>query len=47
MRIGGRTFSSILVVADDMGDQVILGRDLLTRLRFFYDGPAEQLTLVE
>lgn len=47
IRIGDRTFSSILVVADDMGEEVILGRDLLARLRFFYDGPAEQVTLVE
>lgn len=47
IRIGGRTFSSILVVADDVGDEVILGRNLLARLRFLYDGPAQLLTLVE
>lgn len=47
IRIHGRTFSSVLVVADDIGHDVVLGRDLLTRLRFFYDGPAQQLTLVE
>ena len=34
VRISGRTFSSILVVADDVGKDVILGRDLLTRLKF-------------
>jgi predicted aspartyl protease len=46
IRIHGRTFSSILVVADDTGHDVVLGRDLLTRLRFFYDGPAQQFILV-
>jgi len=47
IRIHGRTFASVLVVADDMGHDVVLGRDLLTRLRFFYDGPAQQFILVE
>ncbi len=47
IRVAGRTFSSILVVADDVGHDVVLGRDLLARLRFFYDGPAQQFTLVE
>lgn len=42
-----RTFASILVVADDVGEDVIIGRDLLNRLRFLYDGPAQQLLLVE
>lgn len=47
LRIGGRTFASILVVADDMGTDVIIGRDVLNRLRFLYDVPSQQLHLVE
>ncbi len=47
LRIGDRTFSSVLVVADDVGEDVIIGRDVLNRLRFLYDGPAQQLVLVE
>lgn len=47
IRIHGRIFSSILVVADDAGHDIVLGRDLLTRLRFFYDGSAQQFILVE
>ena len=47
LRIGNRTFASVLVAADDMGTDAITGRDLLNRLRFFYDGPAQQLLLVE
>lgn len=47
LRIGSRTLSSILVVADDAGTETIIGRDVLNRLRFFYDGPAQQLMLVE
>lgn len=47
LRIADRTFASILVVADDMGDEMIIGRDLLNRLRFLYDGSAQQLILVE
>lgn len=47
LRIENRTFASILVVADDVGDDVIIGRDVLNRLRFLYDGPAQQLLLVE
>lgn len=47
LRIGDRTFSSVLVVADDVGEDVIIGRDVLNRLRFLYDGPAQQLVLIE
>jgi predicted aspartyl protease len=47
IRIGGRTFASVLVVADDLGDDIILGRDLLNQLRFLYDGPARQFILIE
>ncbi len=47
LRIADRIFASILVVADDVGDDVIIGRDLLNRLRFLYDGSAQQLVFVE
>ena len=47
VRIGNRIFPSLLVIADDVGDGVILGRDLLNQLRFLYDGPARQVILVE
>jgi len=47
LRIENRTFASVLVVADEVGEDVIIGRDVLNRLRFLYDGPAQQLRLVE
>ncbi|MEZ4617248.1 MAG: hypothetical protein R2867_17295 [Caldilineaceae bacterium] len=47
IRIDNRTFAGVLVVADDIGTDLIIGRDLLNRLRFLYDGPSHQLILVE
>ncbi|MFN8488119.1 MAG: hypothetical protein U0350_11040 [Caldilineaceae bacterium] len=47
IRIADRTFPSVLVVADDIGDEVIIGRNLLAQLRFFYEGPDLRLTLIE
>jgi predicted aspartyl protease len=34
--------SSILVIGDQVGDEVILGLNVLNRLRVFLDGPAMQ-----
>ena len=47
LRISGRVFASVLVVADELSEDVIIGRDILNRLRFLYDGPSQQLLLVE
>jgi hypothetical protein len=33
------------VVADEVGDDIILGRDFLNRFALFLDGPLRQLTV--
>ncbi len=38
--IGGVTLPGTYVVGDEMGDEVILGRDVLNHLRITLDGPA-------
>jgi hypothetical protein len=38
--VGGLTLLGILVVGDEEYDEVILGRDVLNKLRFELDGPA-------
>ncbi len=38
--ISGVTLPGVYVVGDDRGDEVILGRDVLNRLRVTLDGPA-------
>ena len=30
----------IFVVGDEQGDEIVLGRDVLNKLRIFLDGPA-------
>jgi predicted aspartyl protease len=47
LRIGERVFAGVLVVADDQGDEVVLGRGLLNRLRFLVDGPQQTVELLE
>lgn len=37
--IDGNRFPSIDVIADDEGEQIILGRNLLNKLRLVLDGP--------
>lgn len=40
VHVGGVTLPGVYVVGDEMGDEVILGRDVLNRLRITLDGPA-------
>jgi len=47
LRIGDRIFPSLLVVADDLGNEVILGRDILNVWRILLDGPTETIQLLE
>ena len=45
IQIGELTLPGIYVVGDDFGNEVILGRDVLNRLRLVLDGPV-QLTQI-
>ena len=47
VRIADRTFPSLLVVEDDRGEEVILGRNFLQYVRAMLDGPAGSLVLFE
>jgi len=47
LRIADRTFPSLLVVEDNQGEEVILGRNFLQYVRVMLDGPAGNLTLFE
>jgi predicted aspartyl protease len=40
-------FAAIRVVGDEIGDEVILGRNLLNRLRLLLDGPAGMVELLD
>ena len=39
LRLGEFTLPGVYVVGDDRGDEVVLGRDVLNRLRLLLDGP--------
>ncbi len=39
IRLNGVTLPGISVIGDERGSEVILGRDVLNRLRLFLDGP--------
>jgi predicted aspartyl protease len=41
VKIDHLTLPGIFVVGDEQGDEVILGRDVLNRLRLLLDGPAQ------
>ena len=45
VEVAGLRLPSIEVVADDTGDEVIVGRDVLNRLRITLDGPAGALDI--
>jgi hypothetical protein len=40
------TLSGIHVVGDELGDETVLGRNVLNRLRLLLDGPREGMTLL-
>jgi predicted aspartyl protease len=47
IQIGQITMPGVYAVGDDLGDEVILGRDVLNRLRVLLDGPAEKAQFLE
>jgi hypothetical protein len=46
VRIGNLTFPGVQVVGYD-GDEIILGRDVLNKLRLLLDGPAQTTEILE
>lgn len=42
LRIEGRRLDDVEVVADDLGREVVLGRNVLNQLILLLDGPAEE-----
>ncbi len=47
VQVGQITLPGIEVVGDEQSDEIILGRDVLNRLRILLDGPANTITLSE
>ena len=47
VQIGQVVLPGIEVVGDDFSDEIVLGRDVLNRLRLLLDGPAEIITITE
>ncbi len=39
LELGERRFSNLLVVGDDQGEETVLGRTILNKLRLILDGP--------
>jgi predicted aspartyl protease len=46
LQIGELTLSSVYVVGDELGQETVLGRNVLNRLRLLLDGPAELTRLL-
>jgi predicted aspartyl protease len=46
LMISELTLSGIYVVGDELGDETVLGRNVLNRLRLLLDGPREGMTLL-
>ncbi|MEW5868605.1 MAG: hypothetical protein AB1894_04965 [Chloroflexota bacterium] len=46
IEVGGQTLPGIYVVGDELGDEIILGRNILNRLRLLLDGPAAMTQLL-
>lgn len=40
LTIGNLTLPGVFVVGDDQGDEIVLGRNVLNKLRLLLDGPA-------
>ena len=47
MKMKEHRFAAIWVVGDDQGDEIILGRNVLNRLRLLLDGPAAMTEVLE
>ena len=40
LRLNGLQFAALQVLADDLGDEIVVGRTVLNRLKVVLDGPA-------
>ena len=47
IRIGNRIFPNVVVVADTLENDLILGRDFLSFIRLVLDGPAQTVELFD
>ncbi|MBI5653228.1 MAG: retroviral-like aspartic protease family protein [Chloroflexi bacterium] len=47
LHIGDLRLPAMRVVSDDRGNEVILGRDILNKLRLLLDGPAQTTEILE
>lgn len=47
LMIGELSLSGIYVVGDEMGDETVLGRNVLNRLRVLLNGPQSVMTLLD
>jgi len=47
LEINQHRFAAIRVVGDEIGDEVILGRNVLNRLRLLLDGPAGMVEVLD
>ena len=45
IEIAGRRLANVFVVGDEQGDEIVLGRNVLNRLRLFLDGVANETEL--
>ena len=46
LMIGGLTLSGVYVVGDELGNETVLGRDVLNQQRLLLNGPLEVMTLL-
>jgi hypothetical protein len=47
LEVDGHRFSAMWVVGDELGNEVVLGRNVLNRLRLLLDGPAAMTEVLE
>lgn len=46
LELNGLTLPGVFVVGDDQGDEIVLGRNVLNKLRLLLDGPANLTELL-
>lgn len=46
LAVNGLRFTALQVLADDVGDEIILGRTVLNRLKITFDGPAATTEII-
>lgn len=47
IEISGLTLPGIEVVGDDAADQILIGRDVLNKLRLLLDGPGQRTEVLD